>query len=140
MGGCFSVYSVSFGPKSKSLELEKCIRQRPDVDLDKEQTWTKRLTMFRNVLDKYKTWTKSLTSRVYSELDSKCKSLDQELSILLVLKSFWWVVGVWLGGCFLDYSVSFGPKSKSLESEMFRNVLHKDQTRTQTKTRPGPRA
>ena len=45
MGGCFSDYSVSFGPKSKSLELEKCIRQKPDLDLDKDQTWTKSLTI-----------------------------------------------------------------------------------------------
>ena len=54
MGGCFSDYSVSFGPKSKSLELENCIRQRPDLagprqrpdlDLDKDQTWTKSLTI-----------------------------------------------------------------------------------------------
>ena len=45
VGGCFLVYSVSFGPKSKSFELEKCIRQRPDVDLDKDQTWTKSLTI-----------------------------------------------------------------------------------------------
>ena len=30
-GGCFSDYSVSFGPKTKSLELEKYVRQRRDL-------------------------------------------------------------------------------------------------------------
>ena len=53
-----------------------------------------------------------MSRSVRSEFENSSQSLDQEMSILLALKSFRWVGG---GGCFLDYSVSFGSKSLVLE-------------------------
>ena len=59
----------------------------PDQSLDKDQT---------SLQTKTRPGPLVVSRSVTSELENSSQSLDQEMSILLALKSFRWVVGGWV--------------------------------------------